>query len=260
MTDVLAIWRGETGHVRHTPFRHGFRYPLAMVAIALDRLEEAGRASPWFSVNRFNLFSFHERDFGARDGSSPYDWAVQQFAQSGIGNVERVTLYCQPRILGYQFNPISLHFGYAADGRPVGIIYEVHNTFGDAHAYIAPIGDTAVSRHEAKKRFHVSPFFDLSGTYAFSLTPPDETFQLGIRKIAEGQTDFYASMAMKKKTASSAQFLKWFAGFPASTLFTIAMIHVEAFKLWIKGARFHKRPAPPENSTPAVLESRSQNN
>lgn len=258
MTLPLHIWRGSTAHVRLKPFEHRFRYPVAMIGIDLGRLTESGKLSRCFGVNRGALFSFHETDFGARDGSCLKRWSCDQFEAAGIQGVKRVTLICQPRILGYQFNPVSLHFGYDGTGQIRGIIYEVHNTFGDAHAYVAPVKGGPVEQHRADKAFHVSPFFDVSGQYEFALQPPDETLSLTIRKIACDGPDFRATMLLRRKPASGKAFLAWFAGFPISTLATIALIHFEALRLWIKGAHYHKRPAPPDQDSTSVLESNPQ--
>lgn len=258
MTSPLSIWRGATRHQRLKPFRHGFRYPVAMIEIDLGQLDAANSRSRWFNVNRPGLFSFNERDFGARTETGLLGWAKERFAEAGITDVDRITLVCQPRILGYQFNPIALHFGYDKGGRLIGLVYEVHNTFGDTHAYVAPLPESGVSRHVADKTLHVSPFFDVAGQYSFTLSPPDDRLALSIRKRGEAGEDFRASMALKRYRATSGAFLSWFTRFPMSTLFTIAAIHFEALRLLIKGARYHKRPEPPARPATQVLESRSQ--
>lgn len=258
MTSPLHIWRGSTTHIRLKPFEHRFRYPVAMIGIDLDRLEDAEQAGMWFGVNRPALFSFHEKDFGARDGSGVKHWSRSQFQAAGISGIEHVILICQPRIMGYQFNPISLHFGYDSRGVLRGIIYEVHNTFGEAHAYVTPVAANPVEHHRADKAFHVSPFFDVSGQYEFALQPPADALSLAIRKIAEDGPDFRASMSLRRTPATSKGFLGWFASFPFSTLFTIALIHFEALRLWLKGARYHKRPSPPVKASTPVLETRPQ--
>lgn len=257
MKEALTIWRGATSHARLEPFRHHFRYPLAMIGIDLAQLEEASRKTRWLSVNSPGLFSFREGDFGARDNSGLRDWSLEQFSSAGIAGIDRVVLFCQPRILGYQFNPISLHFGYDPAGRLAGIIYEVHNTFGDAHAYVAPVTGDGPERHSANKRLHVSPFFDVSGQYEFRLEAPDERFKLSIRKVGASGPDFFASMTLKRRAATSTAFARWLFGFPLSTLFTIGAIHLEALKLWMKGARYHSRPKPPAETTTQVLDNRA---
>lgn len=258
MKNALHIWRGSTAHTRLKPFEHRFRYPVAMVGIDLCNLPAADQMSGFFSVNRAGIFSFHEKDFGARDGSSLLDWSLQQFDGANIPDVKRVVFICQPRILGFQFNPVSLHFGYGRDDDLLGIIYEVHNTFGDSHAYVAPVKGRAVEQHIAKKTLHVSPFFDVSGQYEFALQPPDNNLSLAIRKVGDQGPDFRASMSLKRKDATTRAFLAWFIGFPFSTLTTIALIHFEALRLWFKGARYHHRPSPPARPSTRVLETKPQ--
>ena len=256
MTLPLHIWRGATAHSRLKPFEHRFKYPVAMIGIDLGRLDEAEEQTLWFNVNRMGLFSFHERDFGARDSSTLMQWSQAQFEAAGISGIKQVQLFCQPRILGYQFNPIALYFGYDANDALLGVIYEVHNTFGDAHAYVAPVEGNEVERHSAKKMLHVSPFFDVSGQYEFALQPPTDQLSLAIRKVTESGPDFRASMSLQRKTASGFNFMAWFMGFPLSTLITTTLIHFEALRLWIKGARYHKTPSPPKQASTPVLETK----
>jgi hypothetical protein len=215
--------------------------------IDLDRLREASTLSRLFAVNRFNLYSFFERDHGPRDGTSLTDWARARFGEAGIEvGAARIRLLCAPRVLNYVFNPLSIYFAEdPADGRLKGVIYQVHNTFGEAHAYVAPCQGAGAERQSAEKLFHVSPFFDVGGRYEFTLRQPGDQFRLTILKQREAGPDFLATMAMNRKTLSSAALTTLFASQPFSTLKTISAIHLEALKLWIKGARYHPPPAAP---------------
>lgn len=245
----LLLYTGRTVHERRDP-AHRFSYRVAMMLIDLNRLNEAARSSALFSLERFNLYSFHRKDHGARDGSSLLDWARARFAEAGIeAETARIRLLCSPRVLGYVFNPISIYFADDGEGRLIGVIYQVHNTFGEAHAYVVPASGQAREQHEADKVFHVSPFFDLEGRYSFVLRQPREAFRLVIHKTRTDGPDFFASMMLKRSRASTARFAGLFASQPFSTLKTIAAIHFEALRLWSKGARFHSRPAPPQKST-----------
>ena len=49
----------------------------------------------------------------------------------------KVLLLCYPRLLGYAFNPLSVYFCYRRDGALALMIYEVRNTFGEMHSYVA---------------------------------------------------------------------------------------------------------------------------
>lgn len=245
-----SLFTGHTVHERSQPFLHRFRYSIALMRVDLDRLDAAGRLSRLMSTRGFNLFSFTERDHGPRDGSRLKDWALERFAAAGVATpIARVWLLCSPRVLGYVFNPISLYLAENDTGATVGVIYQVHNTFGDAHAYVAPLAGDGPSRHSAPKRFHVSPFFPVSGRYDFTLRTGDGHLSLVIHKSEESGRDFLATMQLQARPLTTANLLKLFASQPLSTLKTIAAIHWEALRLLVKGARYHRRPAPPENDT-----------
>ncbi len=253
MTAPADLYIGRTVHERRQPFSHRFNYRIASLMIDLERLGDAAGLSRLFSVERFNLYSFFERDHGARDGSPLIDWAREQFEAAGlaIGDA-RVRLLCAPRVLGYVFNPLSIYFAEDRETNALkGVIYQVHNTFGDAHAYVAPCTGETAERQAADKVFHVSPFFDVGGRYEFTLRAPDERFKLSIFKERTNGSDFMATMAMNRADLTTATLAGLFASQPFSTLKTISAIHFEALKLWTKGAKYHSRPEPPTKATKA---------
>ena len=77
-----AIYFGGVMHTRLRPRRNAFRYRVFFMRLPLSRLERI--RSPLFSVNRWNLFSFHYCDHGARDGSPPEPWIRQLLAREGV--------------------------------------------------------------------------------------------------------------------------------------------------------------------------------
>ena len=249
------LFIGRTVHERRAPFTHRFSYRIASLMIDLERLSEASGLSRLFSVDRFNLYSFFQRDHGARDEAPLIDWARARFDEAGLAVGDaRLRLLCSPRVLGYVFNPLSIYFAEdRKDGALKGVIYQVHNTFGDAHAYVAPCAGAAVEHQSANKVFHVSPFFDVAGRYEFALRPPGERFRLSIFKQRENGPDFMATMALNRTALTSGALAGLFASQPFSTLKTISAIHLEALKLWRKGAKYHSRPEPPKRPSTAKL-------
>lgn len=246
----ISLYPGRTVHQRFTPFVHRLAYPIAPFLFDLDRLDETARRSRWFSRNRFNMFSFHDRDHGRRDGSDPQDWARETLSGAGVDlDGGRLSLLCFPRVLNYVFNPLSLWFGYGPEDHLRGLIYEVHNTFGQAHAYVAPVTSSGRQHHETDKVFHVSPFFPVAGEYAFDLTPPGEKFTVSIKKTLDGQPSLTATMALRREPATDAALLSRFARTPFMTFGVITAIHWEALKLKLKGARYHSPPEPPARPT-----------
>ena len=249
------LFIGRTVHERRSPFLHRFSYRIASLLIDLERLQEADTLSRLFSVDRFNLYSFFARDHGERNGSSLIDWARNRFdeASVSIGDA-RLSLLCSPRVLGYVFNPLSIYFAEdRKTGALKGVIYQVHNTFGDAHAYVAPCTGDRAEHQEADKIFHVSPFFDVAGRYEFTLRAPDERFKLSIFKQREDGPDFMATMTLNRAPLTTRTLSGLFASQPFSTFKTISAIHFEALKLWIKGAKYHSRPKPPASASSARL-------
>jgi len=248
MRTPLALYPGRTLHRRTQPFAHAFRYKIAFIQIDLDRLDAASNLSRWFSVDTFNLYGFYPRDHGDKGLSPLNTWAREQFCEAGLDLPEtaRIELLCQPRVMGYQFNPISVYLAYDRDETLLGALYEVHNTFGDAHIYAAPFSDADRHDHVSDKRFHVSPFFDVSGDYHFALRQSADRMALRIEKRAKTGPDFLASMILNRQDATDSAFRSLFMSQPFSTLKTITAIHWEAFKIWIKGGRYHPRPQPPK--------------
>ena len=66
-----------------------------------------------------------------------------------------------------------------------------------------------------------------------------------VTKVRGSFTDFTASMTLMRQEATSSSLWNLFLSQPLSTQKTIAAIHFEALKLWLKGARYHPRPTPP---------------
>lgn len=245
---ALSLYRGEVMHARMKPVAHRFTYRVFSILIDVDRLAEAHRLSPVFSVGRWNLLSFSPKDHGPRDGSSLRNHVEQLLAPAGLDlRGGRALLLCYPRIFGFTFNPLSIYYCYDAQERLVALVYEVRNTFGQSHAYVAPIapGEAAAVgvRQERDKIFYVSPFLDMTMRYRFRLQPPGETLKVRILESdAEGPI-LAATFSGRRSEATSANLLAAFLSVPLLTFKVVAAIHWEALRLWIKGLRLVPRPA-----------------
>ncbi len=245
----LRIFYGQTAHKRYVPFEHKFKYGLAMIDINIDQLEQAGKMSALFSTCGPNLFSFSKKDHGDRSGGSLRTWAEARLAEADIDNPGGIIrLLTFPRHVFYKFAPISIWLIFDPDGIPRAVLYEVHNTFGESHTYAAEIPGHSVCRHLSDKRFHVSPFFDVSGKYQFTLNTSDEAIAVTVTSLSETGKSHSASMALAAKPATSLEFVRMALSKPFSTLGVTIAIHWQALKLWIKGAKYFKRPALPEST------------
>lgn len=236
-------------HVRHGTPSHRLERQGLSIWIDVDKLQEAGRLSRFFSVNRFNLLSFHEKDYGCNFKSKEAPVPLATYAR-GIAhdidpnlNIDTVRLLTFPRILGVSFNPISVYL-CSSQGRDVLAIYEVRNTFGDMHSYVGQIEDGAPSVHQVEKHLHVSPFFSMDGGYKLKLRAKDGLMRLLIHYHARNKPLLTATLRGQINPLTTSSLLKavWGTGqFPMRPLIAI---HWEAVKLWLKKVQFFGRPAP----------------
>lgn len=246
---LAKLYVGRTTHLRKAPREHRFSYGVFQILVDIDRLDQAFSGLKTLRQGCFGLFSFAQRDHGARDGSSLRTWVEEALKQAGLDvPTSRIALLCFPRVLGFVFNPISLFYIYGPDDELKAVLYEVNNTFGQTHAYVVPAEGLAVEHHEADKCLYVSPFYRVEGGYRFSVTPPGEKLSLTILKQVGGEVDFTATLTARREALTDAALIKLFFAMPFMTLGVVAAIHWEAVRLWFKGAVFGARPAGPKAS------------
>ena len=121
---------------------------------------------------------------------------------------------------------------------------------------MVPIHSDADLSHEFDKQLHVSPFNPMDQSYAFTMNSPGERIAVG---IAESDTEgvmFRAGLGLRRLEMSDRNLARLFVSHPLVTLKVIGTIHWQALRLWLKGAKFHRRPAPPRLDT-SVVESRN---
>lgn len=248
---AASLYIGDVMHARMKPVAHRFTYRVFSMLLDTDRLDEAGAQSPFFSIGKFNLVSFNPADHGPRDGSSLGDYARDILAKAGVDTAgARVMILAYPRILGYSFNPLTTFFVYGRDHALLGVLYEVRNTFGEWHTYVAPVkpGEltSAGLRQERDKIFYVSPFNGLAMRYLFRLKPPSESLTLRILETDEEGPILAATFAGTRADLTTRTLLGTCLSLPLMTLKVILGIHWEALRLYIKGMRLVPRPKPPE--------------
>lgn len=235
-----ALYEGTVMHMRLQPFAHQFRYRVVSALLDVDRLAETARGLRLFSVDRFNVVAFHNRDHGPRDGGPLRPWVEARLAEAGRPRPARIMLLSIPRLLGYAFNPLSVYWCYDAEGRLDSVIYEVKNTFGDQHPYVLTAwsdADGAV-RHDQVKEFFVSPFIGMDQTYSFTLRPPGDRLAIRIKQ-ADARGDYLIATqngTARPMTEAALAGLMW--RMPLTTFKVIAAIHWQALRLWLKGAKF----------------------
>lgn len=249
-----CLYDGKVMHQRMRPFGHRFEYRVFSLMVDLDRLDEAAKLSSLFSVNRRNWVSFYEKDHLDEGESNLAETARRRFRDGGVeGELARILLVCYPRIFGWVFNPLSVYYGYDANGDLQGLIYEVSNTFGGRHRYVLPVREGELGpgglRQAADKVFHVSPFIPMEMRYNFRMLPPGREIRW---RILETSTEgpLLSATYTGQYTPIRSKTLAGLCGrIPFLTGSILLGIHWEALKLWLKGAKFipdpgKLRPAP----------------
>ncbi len=250
--DVIrpSVVRAEVSHARRVPVANRFRYGID--CLLLDEAAFAGKECPrLFSFGRPNLVSLHPSDHGI--GACRDVEAVRKLARdAGVGGVERVLLLTHPRYWGYVFNPVSFWFLTGAAGNLRAVLAEVHNTFGDRHGYLCAHPEGADigrgTRIVAAKRFHVSPFFDISGQYRFRFLLDRHRVGVWIAYDDGEGGGLNTAIVGSRLPFTDREILRALLRRPLGAARTTALIHWQALRLWRKGVPYRPRPQPPARS------------
>lgn len=253
---TLHWCEGRVMHQREGVASHGFAYPVAFVRVPLTTLDEpaARRWGGLFGVNTAGIFSVQRRDHGARDGSALRPWLIAQLANMEADfALGEVVLQTFPRLLGYVFNPVSFWFCHDTAGSLRAVLCEVNNTFGESHNYLVrPAEQGPIGKGEwlhARKIFHVSPFFPVAGDYRFCFLQHAGAVGTHIEYREAGQLRLRAHVGGRLHPVSARRLLRALWHYPFMTLAVMVRIHWHALHLWRKGARFYRKPLPPQERT-----------
>lgn len=244
--DKPWLYRGTVVHSRLLPKQHRFSYPAFFICFPLN--EKQALNSRFFSLNRFNLFSYHETDHG--DGKDGEQWARKILQQEGIVNATgRIDLMALPRMLGFVFNPVSFWFCHDQKEALQAIICEVRNTFGERHHYLLTANNSAGidsnTELTTRKIFHVSPFFDVKGEYHFRFFQTTALRSASINYLEDEQLVLKTAITGHAESLSDRNLVKLFIGLGWFTVMVVVRIHWQALKLWLKGIPFHRKPPAP---------------
>ncbi|MCX7305983.1 MAG: DUF1365 domain-containing protein [Hyphomicrobiales bacterium] len=252
---VSKLYFGSVMHRRTRPRSHLLRYRLFWALFDLDEIATLPRRSALFAYNRFNVLSFHDRDYGDASGRPLRPQVESTLAANGIAcDGGPIRIFCMPRIFGYAFNPLSIYFCYHKDGNLAAIIYEVHNTFGERHSYVFDAQDAKdPPAHTCGKQFHVSPFMDIGMQYEFRTVLPGERIAVAIRGSDADGTLIHTSLAGSAAPFNSGNLARGLLIYPLQTFKVTAAIHWHAMRLWLKGVRIRPKPEPPKEPTTPIL-------
>lgn len=235
-----SLLLGNLMHVRETPVKNRFVYPVFYVLLDLDELPELDQQLKWFGVNRAAPLAFHVNDHLGDSDSSARDNLHAFLREQGVTPPDgRVMLLTLPRLFGYVFNPASFFYCYDADDQLALIVAEVNNTWGERHPYILWADNAGQTKpdgavtYKVDKVFHVSPFIEMDAQYEFAFSPLGKTVYVQIDEYQDGRKFFAARLWGDRVPLTDRMLRNVLVRYPLMTVMVKARILWQAFKLWL---------------------------
>lgn len=267
-----SIYSAKVMHHRLAPKKHSFWYNVFMFYIDLDEIETLTKKLRWFSYNRFNLFSFRDKDhieLGKVGGNKDEDSSHTPHLTSHISHLtpqistkQQITAYLKSHhveigngkimlltnlaVLGYNFNPVSFYFCFHEDNHPLCAIAEISNTYHEMKMFFFGKDkfDGNAFKQKVQKHFYVSPFIDLDDFFDFNLLIPTDKLTIKIDDYnKEGNRFFISTLNGTQQPLTNAVMLRYFFSMPLIPLRIMWLIHWQAFKLWLKKISYHPKNA-----------------
>jgi uncharacterized protein len=217
------IYRSVVTHTRRAPLRNRFRNTTHLWVVDLDDLPDHGILGT----------------FEARDHLGDPDRSIRENVESFLASEGvvvaggRILMAANARALGHCFNPISVFWCHDATGALAATVVEVHNTYGDRHAYL--VHPDARGRALTAKAMYVSPFHGTDGHYEVVVPVPDDRLRIAVRLVTGDGTVFDAALRGHATTAGP-----WRAA--PSALLGSARIRAHGLRLWLRRLPVQPRP------------------
>jgi len=238
MTSATAprIYATSIRHVRSEPVRSDFEHRSYSWLVDLDALPRLGRLG--------RLARFESRDHLGAPGRTLRENLDSFLATHDVDLTGgRVLMLANARVLGYVFNPISVFWCHRADGDLECVVVEVHNTYGERHAYLVRTDDQG--RASTDKSLYVSPFNDVDGSYDLVLPEPGDEVRVSVVLRRDGRPPFVAVLTGFARAVSTAYLLRLAVTQPLEPLAIMAKIRWHGIRLWLHSLPIRPRPTHP---------------
>lgn len=222
-----AVVEGTVRHDRLAPFAHGFRYRVYQWLVDVDRLPDPPRwLRPFVGFRSADHLGDPDRSIRAN---------LEAFcAASGVDvRAARIVMLANARVLGHVFDPLSVFWCLAPDGTLQCVVAEVHNTYGERHAYLLTDVDAA-GRAGTDKQFYVSPFLTVDGRYELRFGLGPDTVSTAIRLRQDGRVVFTAAFRGAPAPATVRRIVSVQLRRPFMTQRVSALIRMQGVLLWLR--------------------------
>jgi hypothetical protein len=234
VVSTATTYRTVIDHSRQGPLRNQFRYRANAWLVDLDRLPQLPRGLRW-------LARFEARDHLGEPDQTLRENLTALLATHDIDATGcRLLMLSNARALGHAFNPISVHWCRATDGSVRAVIAEVHNTYGDRHAYVLTPDDDGRVDQVLDKAMYVSPFNPVHGHYRIVVSPPDERVSVSVTLSRDGQPPFVAALHGRRQSARPVVLAALSTA--VASLRVSTLIRWQGVRLYLRGLRVEPRP------------------
>jgi cyclopropane fatty-acyl-phospholipid synthase-like methyltransferase/DUF1365 family protein len=232
---MSSLYDVEVSHVRAAPVRHDVRRRSYLWFVDLDEISTRNVPAPRL------LAGFRASDHVGDPSRTLRENVVSLIAEHGFDiGAGRITMLTQARTFGYVFNPLTLFWCHDESGSVVCVVAEVHNTYGQRHAYVLSVDDAG--RAEVDKQFYVSPFYPVDGYYRMSVPEPTDNLAITITLHRPDDRLFTASLRGVRRRASRAAVLRTSLRYPLAPLVGRLDITRHGIALWRAGLHVQARP------------------
>ena len=257
LKDIKLAW-GLVRHQRELPKPNGFSTGACFVRLVFGA-EKPKHALPKYPViDGTGLVSVSAASYGM----APHSLNLPEFVADLRSTIEKhsgqqlagdIHLHTFPKILGYVFNPVSFWYFHDHAQQCKVVLCEVNNTFGERHFYLLqnPQSEAPLTKGmllHATKAFHVSPFFPVSGRYEFRFVSDEQRTMARINYMEGDTLQLSTSVSGALLHPSPTLWGRTLIKYGWFTVAVVVKIHWQAVKLFLKGARFHSKPTPPNHS------------
>jgi DUF1365 family protein len=94
-----------------------------------------------------------------------------------------------------------------------------------------------------EKAFYVSPFIDMEGQYTVHVADDRSSLRIAINERRGDQPVIATSLVLERRRLTDRALLRLLLTHPLMTQRTMALIHVHAWRLWRRGAKFQRHGA-----------------
>lgn len=236
-------------HCRIKPRRHQFRHQIFMFYLDLDEIDDLSRDIHLMGRNRWNMFDFRDADHLDLGGKTIKENLLKYLDQKGMADkAGRIMLLTNLRTAGYIFNPVSFYFCFDQASRPLCVVAEIGNTFGELKPFFMGPEESADGVFDSlqTKYFYISPFIDLDVPLHFRVGIPDERLNIKIDDVKDGEKFLFTTMSGPRVPLNNKNVFKYAVCFPFVTLKVIMLIHWHAFLLYLKKVSYHAKESRPD--------------